>query len=113
MERTIQVRGKARLSVKPDMIRMRLKLEGIREEYREAVEDCAVLQALLVQGILMAGFEQEGKLGELLGAGIEVDAREVLAEYAFDGLAAAVALLYVELEEQVEAFVEDVARAAG
>lgn len=33
MERTIRVTGKGKLSVKPDMIRLRINIEGMYEEY--------------------------------------------------------------------------------
>ena len=63
--------------------------------------------------ILLAGLHQEGKRGKLLGTGVEVDANDVLAQDAVDGLRAAVAFLYVEGIEQVETLVKDVSRATG
>ena len=42
--------------------------------------------------ILLASLHQEGKRGKLLGTGVEVDAKDVFAEYAADSLRAAVAL---------------------
>ena len=80
---------------------------------RRHIQHAGQAMAVGKGGVLLAGFEQEGKLGELLGAGVEVDAREVVAKDVFDGFGAAVAFGHVELEEQVEALVEDVARTAG
>ena len=43
MERTIRVTGKGKLSVKPDMIRLRINIEGTYEEYDETLRrssDC-------------------------------------------------------------------------
>ena len=43
MERTIRVTGKGKLSVKPDMIRLRINIEGMYEEYDETLRkssDC-------------------------------------------------------------------------
>ncbi|NLG05575.1 MAG: SIMPL domain-containing protein [Clostridia bacterium] len=41
MERTIRVTGKGNLSVKPDMIRLIMTIEGMQEEYDKAVEQSA------------------------------------------------------------------------
>ena len=43
MERTIRVTGKGKLSVKSDMIRLRINIEGTYEEYDETLRrssDC-------------------------------------------------------------------------
>lgn len=37
MEKTIRVTGKGKLSVKPDRIRLNMKLEGVRETYEETL----------------------------------------------------------------------------
>ena len=44
-------------------------------------------------GITLASLQQQGELRQLLGAGVDVDARQVAAEDVLDGLAAAVALI--------------------
>lgn len=38
MERTIKVTGKGKISVKPDLIRLVMSLEGIRESYEDALQ---------------------------------------------------------------------------
>ena len=63
--------------------------------------------------VLLASLQQQGKRSELLGTGVEVYARQVVAEDVFHRLAAAVALLHVALVEQVETFVQDMSRTAG
>ena len=65
------------------------------------------------RGIFLAGFQHEGKGGQLLGASVEVNASEVTLEDVLNGLLAAVALIDIEVVEQVEALVEDMARATS
>ena len=51
MERTIRVTGKGKLSVKSDMIRLRINIEGTYEEYDETLRrssDCVgILKELI------------------------------------------------------------------
>lgn len=59
MERTIRVTGKGKLSVKPDMIRLRISIEGIYEEYDETLRkssDCVEILKNLIEkmGLLAA-----------------------------------------------------------
>ena len=63
--------------------------------------------------ILLASLQQQGKLRQLLGTCVEVDAPEVVAEDVLHCLATVVALFEVNLIEQVERLVEDVARTAS
>lgn len=52
MERTIRVTGKGKLSVKPDMIRLRISIEGIYEEYDETLRkssDCVEILKDLIE----------------------------------------------------------------
>ena len=46
--------------------------------------------------ILLASLHQESKRGKLLGTGVEIDAKDVFAEYVADSLRAAVAFLYIK-----------------
>ena len=64
-------------------------------------------------GILLASLQQEGKLAQLLGTGVEVDTREVVAEDILHSLRTAIAFGNIKVVEQVETFVENMARAAG
>ena len=45
--------------------------------------------------VLLACLHQEGKRGQLLGTGVEVDAKDILAQDATDSLRAAVAFLHI------------------
>lgn len=52
MERTIRVTGKGKLSVKPDMIRLRINIEGMYEEYDETLRkssDCVEILKDLIE----------------------------------------------------------------
>ena len=59
--------------------------------------------------VLLASLQQEGEGGQLLGTGVEVNTCEVMTEDVFDGFTTAVAFGNVEVVEQVEALVEDMA----
>ena len=53
MERTIRVTGKGKLSVKSDMIRLRINIEGTYEEYDETLRrsfDCVGILKDLIGG---------------------------------------------------------------
>ena len=47
MERTIRVIGKGKLSVKPDTIRLIMTVEGVSEEYDQAVKESADMTNML------------------------------------------------------------------
>ena len=47
MERTIRVIGKGKLSVKPDTIRLIMTVEGMSEEYDQAVKESADMTNML------------------------------------------------------------------
>lgn len=52
MERTIRVTGKGKLSVKPDLIRLRINIDGIYEEYGETLRrssDCVEILKDLIE----------------------------------------------------------------
>ena len=59
--------------------------------------------------VLLTSLQQEGEGSQLLGTGVEVNPCEVMAEDVFDGLATTITFGNVEVVEQVETFVEDMA----
>ena len=63
--------------------------------------------------ILLAGLQQEGKLAQLLGTGVEVDTRKVVAEDILHSFSTTIAFGNIEVIEQVETFVENMAGTAG
>ena len=65
------------------------------------------------RGILLTGFQHEGKGCQLFGASVEVNASEVTLEDVLDGLLTTIALIDIEVVEQVEALVEDMTRATS
>ena len=58
MERTIKVTGKGKLLVKPDTIRLIMKLEGMQEEYDKAMAKSATMTEELKDMFLKLGFEK-------------------------------------------------------
>ena len=58
MERTIKVTGKGKLLVKPDTIRLIMKLEGMQEEYDKAMAKSATMTEELKDIFLKLGFEK-------------------------------------------------------
>ena len=79
--------------VRHDIIGQRtgqMLLIGIRLRH---VQHTRHAMAVSKGGIALAGLQQQGELRQLLGAGVDVDARQVAAEDIFNGLAAAVALI--------------------
>lgn len=62
--------------------------------------------------ILLTSLQQEGKLAQLLGTGVEVNTREVVAEDILHSLSSAIAFGNIKVIEQVETFVENMARTA-
>ena len=63
--------------------------------------------------ILLASLQQEGKLTQLLGTGVEVDTREVVAEDILHSLSTTIAFGNIKVIEQVETLVENMAGTAG
>ena len=61
------------------------------------------------RGVLLTGFQHEGKSSQLLGASIKVNASKVALENVLNGLLAAVALIDIEVVEQIKTFIEDMA----
>ena len=61
--------------------------------------------------VLLTGFQQQGKLCQLLCASVDVNTSEVVAENVLDGLTTAIAFKDIEVIEHIKAFVEDVTRA--
>ena len=59
MERTIRVTGKGNLSVKPDMVRLVMTMEGMKEEYDAALEESAHMTEYLKQMFSDLGFDRE------------------------------------------------------
>lgn len=58
MERTIRVIGKGKLSVKPDTIRLIMTVEGMSEEYDQAVKESADITNMLKEMFAKLGFEK-------------------------------------------------------
>lgn len=58
MERTIRVTGKGKLSVKPDMIRLRLNLEETQPDYESALKMSAEFTEMLKDIFENLGFER-------------------------------------------------------
>ena len=56
MERTIRVIGKGKLSVKPDTIRLIMTVEGMSEEYDQAVKESADMTNMLKEMFAKLGF---------------------------------------------------------
>ena len=59
MERTIRVTGKGKLSVKPDMIRLRINIEGMYEEYDETLRKSSDCVEILKNLIEKLGYERK------------------------------------------------------
>ena len=59
MERTIRVTGKGKLSVKPDMIRLRINIEGMYEEYDETLRKSSDCVEILKDLIEKLGYERK------------------------------------------------------
>lgn len=59
MERTIRVTGKGRLKIRPDMIRLTIKLEGRSKEYGEALELSAEQTGELKEVFERLGFDRD------------------------------------------------------
>ena len=59
MERTIRVTGKGNLSVKPDTVRLIMAMEGMKEEYDEALAESANMTEHLNRIFSDLGFEGE------------------------------------------------------
>ena len=69
MERTIRVTGKGKLSVKPDMIRLRINIEGMYEEYDETLRKSSDCVEILKDLIEKLGYVHIAKLiGRVCGA---------------------------------------------
>ena len=62
MERTIRVTGKGKLSVKPDMIRLRINIEGMYEEYDETLRRSSDCVEILKDLIEKLGYERKEHL---------------------------------------------------
>ena len=62
MERTIRVIGKGKLSVKPDTIRLIMTVEGMSEEYDQAVKESADMTNMLKEMFAKLGFEIDRKI---------------------------------------------------
>ena len=58
MERTIRVTGKGKISVKPDRIRLLLKLEDIRETYDETLQQSTAQVEILKDIFEKLGFSK-------------------------------------------------------
>ena len=58
MERTIRVTGKGNISVKPDIIRLRLSMEGIYPEYDETLQKSSEIVELLKDLVEKQGYER-------------------------------------------------------
>ena len=63
--------------------------------------------------VFLASLQQKSKLAQLLGTGVEVDTREVVAKDVGYSLRTAIAFGNIKVIEQVETFVENMARTAG
>ena len=61
--------------------------------------------------VLLTGFQQQGKLCQLLGASVDVNTSEVVTEDVFNGLTTAVAFKNIEVIEHIKTLIEDVTRA--
>ena len=61
--------------------------------------------------VLLTGFQQQGKLCQLLGASVDVNTCEVVTEDVFNGLTTAVTFQDIEVIEHIKALIEDVTRA--
>ena len=59
MERTIRVTGKGNISVKPDIIRLRLSMEGIYPEYDETLQKSSEIVELLKDLVEKQGYERK------------------------------------------------------
>lgn len=59
MERTIIVTGKGKLSVKPDLIRLRINIDGIYEEYGETLRRSSDCVEILKDLIEKLGYERK------------------------------------------------------
>lgn len=55
MQRTIRVTGKSALSVKPDLIRLNLDIEGIFEDYGKALEESSLQTAAIRKALESVG----------------------------------------------------------
>ena len=66
MERTIRVTGKGKLSVKPDIIRLRINIEGMYEEYDETLRKSSDCVEILKDLIEKLGYERKELKSQLL-----------------------------------------------
>lgn len=56
MERTIRVTGKGKVSVKPDMIRLKINMEGLSKDYEETLRSSAESTELIKDVFEKLGF---------------------------------------------------------
>ena len=59
MERTNRGTGKGNISVKPDIIRLRLSMEGIYPEYDETLQKSSEIVELLKDLVEKQGYERK------------------------------------------------------
>lgn len=59
MDRTIRVTGKARISVKPDVVRLIITQTDIREAYEDAVKESADAKKVLTDALKTIGFDKK------------------------------------------------------
>lgn len=60
MERTIRVKGKGKISVKPDTIKIMIKAEGLRWNYDETIEQSTQDTRILRDALKKCGARSEG-----------------------------------------------------
>lgn len=60
MERTVRVTGKGKLSIKPDLIRLQMTLEGIKDSYEETMKQSAEQTEQLRNCFAAMGFAPAG-----------------------------------------------------
>ena len=58
--------------------------------------------------VLLSGFQQQGKLCQLLGTSVNINTCEVVTEDVLDGLTTAITFKYIEVIEHIKAFIENV-----
>ena len=59
MERTIRVTGKGKVSVKPDMIRLKINMEGLSKDYEETLRSSAESTELIKDVFEKLGFDRK------------------------------------------------------
>lgn len=59
MDKTIKITGTAKMSVRPDLIRLEITLSKVEKKYEDAVRESAEKHELLANGLASVGFAKE------------------------------------------------------